>query len=736
MFPISEDEPPMTGTVLFVHPYGHVFDDFVPMGAVALMNRIPGPKNGRYAWELTEADLHEASVLAMDLHWYFSIEPVCWIARAVRQIRPDLPIVLGGISASFYARHLMEVFEIDYLVQGDGEAAFPPLVDALREGRVPPPLPHVWTRSGPPPTRKTVPPPLYNSNDYLTLDWFPTLEATTRRAHRSHAESPFWGQMDNFHPYIPLNRGCRFPCGGCFGSYQPDVFGFGQVDRNAESFAQLLDRAEADPDFRFVNLTAGTEDMARVRAYRDVFSRKRALSAYVMHFCALPTDDDLALILDGFEKVCIDFTNPSDVPLPLRGSGMSIEDAEQRIVDIALLLDGRPEVRVGISFMDTQPHPFKDRLRGVGWETVSLKENSEWTLPRPSTDLLEAPEGVATDWAIPRTERIGLSSEDLARRERSKAAQAEQFRAVSRRHARYLVARALVPSLHPVFEEAPMQHVDGKPREVLVVHHAPLRAFMDVFTEQFRHWFVRGLAEVVVVVSGITQAADGRTALPTPGRDLGAARVTPSINGMRLHWSGPVEAGTRGLVLRTVMDPGDGSRFDPGELEGLVWRVLPLPAVASHATVEGVVSQQLARLTVTAGDHIHTLEWRPLTDHPSSPFSPIPRATDAEGGPSDLIDAPWPDMRWPSRISRLLDAASRRGMLPGWRARQRRRSKRWVRYAFTDPRGETTDVYFIPPGEQPCVWDGQHLRMVTRGGMPQDLKDKLIPLLRRLDERG
>jgi hypothetical protein len=87
-------------------------------------------------------------------------------------------------------------------------------------------------------------------------------------------------------------------------------------------------------------------------------------------------------------------------------------------------------------------------------------------------------------------ERIGLSAEELLLRERAKSAQAEQFRDVSRGHARYIVARALVPSFHPIFEEAPMQHVDGKPREALQVTDAALCAFMDTFASEFRHWFV------------------------------------------------------------------------------------------------------------------------------------------------------------------------------------------------------------------------------------------------------
>ena len=82
--------------LLYIHPYGHVIDDFVPTGAVNLINRVSVDKIGRHAHEVTDDDIAAARVAALDLHWCFSIEPARWVAenlkrRATRPCRHAVP---------------------------------------------------------------------------------------------------------------------------------------------------------------------------------------------------------------------------------------------------------------------------------------------------------------------------------------------------------------------------------------------------------------------------------------------------------------------------------------------------------------------------------------------------------------------------------------------------------------------------------------------------------------------
>jgi hypothetical protein len=732
------------GPLLYVHPYNHVLDDLVPMGAVALLNRVRAPKQGRFAWSLTEEEIRSAGAVAMDLHWYFSVEAVRWIARDVKRLAPETPVILGGITASFYARYLLANFPVDYVIQGDGEYSFPRLVEALLEGREPPPLPNVWTRRGPPPARRDVGVAEYDANDYLTLDWFPELEQWTRRHHGEYALAPFWGQMDRYHPYLPLNRGCRFPCDGCFGSYQRDVFGNSQVDRSAESLARNLDAIEAHPDYRFVSLTGGTEDMARWRPWREVFGRRRALSAYVMHFCDLPGDDELEMVVRGFSRVCMDFTNPSDVPLPLRASGWSIAAAEDRIFQIARMLDGNRDVRVGISFMDTEPHPFKDRLRAVDWQTVEFKENSEWALPRPNLATLpgeDEEEAVLPALPIPRVERRLLSRAQREAREAAKARQAEGFRAVSRGHARYLLARAISPGLHALLDQSYLKRVDGAPVARLAVEDPAVQGFLDWYVARYRTWFVTTLEAVDVVVSAAPEAGEGLLAAG-PQRDLGVAAVREGFDGIRVAWRGRVPAGARGLTLRARLRwerAGEVAWLDPAAIPGLPRWVIALPegraaaggdeageqgvSVGVFATVgpkrgvlglyppEAVDPQGIARPTAPA--------WAALgIDAEARPATPLDPVEDAEKGwgPDNLVEAPWEDAGLPAAIDAALAAGAAEA---GWGSEGVECSARWVCRDFW--RGEErARLFVLPPGEAPGAWRGERCRLVVYGEEPTE----------------
>lgn len=56
-------------------------------------------------------------------------------AAAGKRLFPDMPVVFGGIGATFLARFFLDNFEsVDFIVRGEGERAFPALLDALVQG--------------------------------------------------------------------------------------------------------------------------------------------------------------------------------------------------------------------------------------------------------------------------------------------------------------------------------------------------------------------------------------------------------------------------------------------------------------------------------------------------------------------------------------------------------------------------------------------------------------------------
>lgn len=66
------------------------------------------------------------------------------MCRLVRKLRPDVPIVWGGVHASLLPNQTVESPFADYVIQGEGEMALRDLCRALSTGRKPEGIPGVW----------------------------------------------------------------------------------------------------------------------------------------------------------------------------------------------------------------------------------------------------------------------------------------------------------------------------------------------------------------------------------------------------------------------------------------------------------------------------------------------------------------------------------------------------------------------------------------------------------------
>ncbi len=88
-------------------------------------------------------------VLCLDLHWHAQSHAVVELARRVKERFPDLPLVLGGYTASAFAVEIVADHEcVDFVVRGDGEDALAALVDALLGDGDPAGVPNLVRRQG------------------------------------------------------------------------------------------------------------------------------------------------------------------------------------------------------------------------------------------------------------------------------------------------------------------------------------------------------------------------------------------------------------------------------------------------------------------------------------------------------------------------------------------------------------------------------------------------------------
>ncbi|MGD8353636.1 MAG: TIGR04190 family B12-binding domain/radical SAM domain protein [Pseudomonadota bacterium] len=70
-------------------------------------------------------------IFGLDLHWLPHIQGVVEVARLLKRIHPEIPIVLGGLSASYFHKEILESYpHIDFVIRGD--CAEEPLAELLK----------------------------------------------------------------------------------------------------------------------------------------------------------------------------------------------------------------------------------------------------------------------------------------------------------------------------------------------------------------------------------------------------------------------------------------------------------------------------------------------------------------------------------------------------------------------------------------------------------------------------
>jgi len=135
--------------ILYVHPAKQEVDarydkfiscspyPFIPVGVPALVNMLRGDGWTVEGLNLPVELLLQATfdfrgwlrsqsqrphLVLVDLHWYEHSYGAIEVARAVKAVWPQVPVTLGGLTATRFASEILEQFpEVDYVVCGDAE---------------------------------------------------------------------------------------------------------------------------------------------------------------------------------------------------------------------------------------------------------------------------------------------------------------------------------------------------------------------------------------------------------------------------------------------------------------------------------------------------------------------------------------------------------------------------------------------------------------------------------------
>ena len=73
--------------------------------------------------------------VGIDLHWLPHAHGALEVARIVKELHPDVPVIMGGLSSSYFHRELIGYPQVDYVLRGDStEPPLHQLLTALESG--------------------------------------------------------------------------------------------------------------------------------------------------------------------------------------------------------------------------------------------------------------------------------------------------------------------------------------------------------------------------------------------------------------------------------------------------------------------------------------------------------------------------------------------------------------------------------------------------------------------------
>ena len=204
------------------------------------------------AADIVEKIMEESpSIVGLGVY-IWNVQRVAEVVKTVRAVAPHVTLVVGGPEVSHEVDAQPWLSDVDYIVTGEGDAAFPELCARLLSGRKP--LQRVIDGGLPELSALTLPYDLYDDEDI---------------AHRVL--------------YVEASRGCPFRCEFCLSSLDKKVRAF-DLTEFLTSLQHLMDRGARS--FKFVDRTFNL-DIERSEKILRFFLDRIELGLFI-HFEMVP----------------------------------------------------------------------------------------------------------------------------------------------------------------------------------------------------------------------------------------------------------------------------------------------------------------------------------------------------------------------------------------------------------------------------------------------------------------
>ncbi len=155
-------KPVMYGPISDVVPSSQIFEMY-PIGFMSLRGYLQ--KHGysvriiniallmlhsrRFDAEKLIRSLHPMA-FGIDLHWLVHAQGSLELARIVKKYHPDIPVIFGGLSSSFYHEELIRYPQVDFVLRGDSaEEPLRRLIEVVSGKQAPDTVPNLtWKKNG------------------------------------------------------------------------------------------------------------------------------------------------------------------------------------------------------------------------------------------------------------------------------------------------------------------------------------------------------------------------------------------------------------------------------------------------------------------------------------------------------------------------------------------------------------------------------------------------------------
>lgn len=152
--------------------------------------------------------------VGIDLHWLPHAHGALEIARIVKELHPDVPVIMGGLSSTYFHRELITYPQVDFVMRGDStEPPLHQLLIALQSGAPLDSIPNLTWKNA----RGVHVNPLTfvpTSLDYVDLRPDLMVEMVMRY-HDLESTLPFNGWWNNPITTVFTVKGCAFECVTC-----------------------------------------------------------------------------------------------------------------------------------------------------------------------------------------------------------------------------------------------------------------------------------------------------------------------------------------------------------------------------------------------------------------------------------------------------------------------------------------------------------------------------------------